>query len=345
MRHPSFIAVAVILVVLIGGAAAVYAYDSAREDVIAEGVAVGDLDLSGMTTPEARATLEKKVERPLRRAVKVRYRGRTFRLSARRARLETDVEGMVREAVARSREGNLISRTARDLSGEGVRAEIEPRVSYSRRAVSRLVRRVKRESDRPAREPTIAWSGTGLSITPGRSGREISGRRLRRQVAQELVLPGARVVRARAKVVKTSTSRADLRRRYPRVITVDRSGYRLRLYRNLEMVESYPIAVGRAGLETPAGLYSIQDKAVDPAWHVPERKWAGRLAGKVIPGGRADNPLKARWMGIYDGAGIHGTDEISSLGTSASHGCIRMSVPAVKELYERVPVGAPVYIS
>jgi lipoprotein-anchoring transpeptidase ErfK/SrfK len=49
-------------------------------------------------------------------------------------------------------------------------------------------------------------------------------------------------------------------------------------------------------------------------------------------------------MGIYDGAGIHGTDQIGSLGTNASHGCIRMSIPEVIELYEKVPVKTPVYI-
>jgi lipoprotein-anchoring transpeptidase ErfK/SrfK len=207
------------------------------------------------------------------------------------------------------------------------------------------VRRVKREFDRPVQEPSIAWSATGLGIEEGQDGRRISAKRLRGQIVRELRLPGSRIVRPRVKVVRTSRSRSDLRRRYPKVITVDRSGYRLRLYRNLKLVESYPIAVGKAGLETPAGLHSIQSKSVDPDWHVPERKWAGKLAGKIIPGGRADNPLKARWMGIYDGAGIHGTDEVSSLGSNASHGCIRMAVPAVKELYDRVPVGAPIYIS
>ncbi len=345
MRHRSLIAVVVILVVLVGGAAGVYAYDSAREDTIARGITAGGVDLGGMRPTEAQVALEEAIERPLRRAVKVRYEGRTFRLTPRRARLETDIEGMVTEAVARSRDGNLISRTARELSGGEVRAELDPRVSYSRPAVARLVRRVKREFDRPAREPSVAWAGTGLDIERGQSGRRINANRLRGQIAQELVLPGARVVRPRAKVVPTSTSRAELRRRYPRVVTVDRSGFTLRFYRNLKLVESYPIAVGQAGLETPAGLHSIQSKAIDPAWQVPERDWAGELAGKTIPGGRADNPLKARWMGIFDGAGIHGTEEVSSLGTNASHGCIRMSVPEVKELYDRVSVGAPVYIS
>ena len=65
----------------------------------------------------------------------------------------------------------------------------------------------------------------------------------------------------------------------------------------------------------------------------------------MVPGGVPDNPLKARWMGIYDGAGIHGTDQVGSLGSAASHGCVRMAIPDVIELYDQVPVGAPVYIA
>ena len=50
-------------------------------------------------------------------------------------------------------------------------------------------------------------------------------------------------------------------------------------------------------------------------------------------------------MGIFAGAGIHGTDEIYSLGSAASHGCIRMAIPDVIELYDQVAVGTPVYIA
>ena len=42
-------------------------------------------------------------------------------------------------------------------------------------------------------------------------------------------------------------------------------------------------------------------------------------------------------MGFFDGAGIHGTDEVSSLGTAASHGCVRMAIPDVIDLYDRGP--------
>ena len=77
---------------------------------------------------------------------------------------------------------------------------------------------------------------------------------------------------------------------------------------------------------------------------MPDSDWAGDLAGTTVPGGVPENPLKARWMGIYDGAGIHGTDDVGSLGTAASHGCVRMAVPDVIELYDQVDVGTPIYI-
>ena len=111
----------------------------------------------------------------------------------------------------------------------------------------------------------------------------------------------------------------------------------------MRLAKTYLIAVGRAGLETPAGLYDINDKQIDPSWHVPNSSWAGSLAGQVIPPG-PDDPLKARWLGFWNGSGIHGTDSVWSLGTAASHGCIRMSIPDVEELYPQVPLHTPIYI-
>ena len=44
-------------------------------------------------------------------------------------------------------------------------------------------------------------------------------------------------------------------------------------------------------------------------WSVPNSPWAGELGGSTVAGGSAANPLKARWMGITNGVGIHGTGE------------------------------------
>lgn len=42
---------------------------------------------------------------------------------------------------------------------------------------------------------------------------------------------------------------------------------------------------------------------------------------------------------------VPGTEDTGSIGNRASHGCIRMTVPDVKELYDRVPTGTPIYIA
>jgi lipoprotein-anchoring transpeptidase ErfK/SrfK len=135
----------------------------------------------------------------------------------------------------------------------------------------------------------------------------------------------------------------DVAARYPSYLTLDRATFTLRLWRDLKLTKTYTVAVGQEGLETPEGLYEIQVKEENPTWHVPESAWAGDLAGQAIPPGPS-NPIKARWMAIYEGAGIHGTEETSSLGSAASHGCVRMAIPDVEELYDQVEVGTPIYI-
>ena len=348
MRTLPLIAAGLTLVCVGGGAAGVYAWDASRDDLIAPGVSAGGVEIGGMRAADARALLQARLAAPLERPLRVRTAGGgpRFSLSASRARLEVDVEGMVQRALARSREGNALTRTLRNVREQRVEAEIPARVSYSRRAVERLVRRAERAIDRPARNARISYSATGLDRVPSSEGVALRARALRRAVERELVRPQSdRLVRAHTARVRPEVATSDLAERYPSFITVDRRRYQLRFFRDLEHVKTYRIAVGQVGLETPSGLYHIQNKAIDPAWSVPDADWAGDLAGKVIPGGRSDNPLKARWMGIYDGAGIHGTDNEGSLGSSASHGCIRMAVPEVKELYRRVEVQTPVFIA
>ena len=136
----------------------------------------------------------------------------------------------------------------------------------------------------------------------------------------------------------------DLARVYGTVITIDRSNFKLRLFKRLKFSRSYGVAVGLPAYPTPTGRFQISNKQVNPAWTAPNSPWAGELAGTTTPGGSAANPLRARWMGIAGGVGIHGTSQEWSIGSRASHGCIRMRVADVINLYPRVPVGTPVLI-
>jgi len=99
----------------------------------------------------------------------------------------------------------------------------------------------------------------------------------------------------------------------------------------------YPVAIGTMDNQW-TGRSFVQSKAKNPSWIPP---WN---TGKVVPGGPG-NPLGAR--ALYLGWSlyrIHGTNAPGSIGTAASHGCIRMHNTHVKDLYERVHLGAPVFV-
>jgi lipoprotein-anchoring transpeptidase ErfK/SrfK len=344
MRHKTFILVATLLFVLVGGAVAAYAYDSSRDDVIANGVTVAGVDVGGMDVDEARVVVAKRLEGPLEQPIAIVRGKRRFNLSAADAGVQADVDGMVDAARQRSRSGTIFSRVARDLSGGEESAEVPARVSYDKAAVRRLVRRVGRGLNRDARDAEVSFPS--LDKVKEQKGRAVKTAMLRRRLAQALTVPGVdRRVTAPVRILRPKVTQADLAEKYPRLLVADRANFQLRFYKNLQLVKSYTVAVGAVGFDTPAGLYHIQNKAVDPAWTVPNSDWAGSLAGTTVPGGSAENPLKARWLGIFDGAGIHGTDQTYSLGSAASHGCIRMAIPDVIELYDQVPVGAPIYIA
>jgi lipoprotein-anchoring transpeptidase ErfK/SrfK len=189
-------------------------------------------------------------------------------------------------------------------------------------------------------------TASGLGTVPAKTGLTVQSERLGGRIMHTLTGASAsRTVTVPVAPVKPKVTTSQLASQYPAYIVIDRSNFRLMLYEHLSLAKTYEIAVGMEGLETPAGLHHIEWKEVDPPWLVPNKAWAGALAGKTIPPGPQD-PLKARFMSFEGGAGIHGIDpsEYSSIGHDASHGCVRMRIPDVIALYSRTPVGTPVYI-
>lgn len=187
--------------------------------------------------------------------------------------------------------------------------------------------------------------GAKLHKAPAREGVAVRLPELEEAIVAELVRPGSDgVLQVPVQTLEPEVTQEQLAGRHPEYIAIDRSSFRLRLYDDLELAKTYTIAVGQAGYATPGGTYEIQTKQVNPTWTAPNAPWTGDLAGQSFPPGPG-NPLKARWMGFLGGAGIHGTDELDSLGTAASHGCIRMAIPDVIELYDHIEVGTPVHIA
>jgi lipoprotein-anchoring transpeptidase ErfK/SrfK len=346
VRTRSFILVAAFLAVLVVSGGALYAYDHARANEIAPGIEVGGVALGGLTPDQARARLEREILRPLEQPIVVHHADKTWKLGPREARLRADLGAMVDEALARSRTGNIFARSWRSLSGKRMDDDLRPTVQYSDAAVIRLIDKVRKSVERPAKDARVKIDGAGVDTIAGVEGLAVAASQLHRQIDAAITSTTAsRTFVATTRHTQPKVTTADLKRKYDTVIVVNRSQFRLRLFKGLKPKQTYGIAVGQVGLETPAGQYTIANKAINPAWHVPNSPWAGDLAGKVIPGDDPSNPIKARWLGIFDGVGIHGTSDDASIGHNASHGCIRMHIPDVERLYDEVPVGSAVYIA
>jgi lipoprotein-anchoring transpeptidase ErfK/SrfK len=344
MGRKSWIAVAavvVLVVALVGGA---YAYDSAQKDKIADGVTVAGVDVGGLDQSEAEAAVRRHLLKPLRHSLKVSYDGESWKLDGAKLKVRADVSDAVEKAVEESQDGGLPTRLVRYVTGGEVDAKIGADIAYSQRAINRFVRHVAEEINREPEDASVDPAADSLEVVSGKPGRKVRDVALSKDLEDAVLNAEApRTIVASVHSTKPEVTTKDVASKYPSYLTLDRSSFTLRLWKNLKLAKTYTVAVGMEGLETPEGTYEIQEKEENPSWHVPDSAWAGDLAGQVIPPGPAD-PIKARWMAIYEGAGIHGTEETESLGSAASHGCVRMSIPDVEELYDQVEVGTPIFI-
>ena len=346
MRKALVISALAVVVLAGSAAAALQRYDTSRSDEIAEGISVAGVDVGGMTVAEARAAVRAEVARRLDRPLRITHRKRSFTIEPALMDVRTNVDALLQSAMAESREGNFLTRSLRDLTGRTDETNLELEVEYSQDAVARVVAGIRREVQRPVRDATSSASFAGVQITPAQTGIALRPRVLSKEIADHLVSPdSSRRFAVPVRSVKPKVTTKELQARYNHFIAISRSRRELRLFVNQRLVKTYRVGIGAAGFDTPAGEYEVESMAANPAWYVPNSEWAGDLAGKVIPGDDPSNPIKARWMGFYDGAGIHGTADEASIGTAASHGCIRMLIPDVIDLYERVPLHTPLSIA
>jgi lipoprotein-anchoring transpeptidase ErfK/SrfK len=345
----AIIAVTALVAVLAALVVAVVVYDHGREDTIGQGVTIGGVDVSGLKRAAAAAKLRRAILTPLSQPVTVDHGSQRWRLSAREAKVATNLDATVDEALARSRDGNIVQRTWRNVTGKELGARLEPQVTFSDQAVVRMLDRVRKAINRPAMNATIKFSLGGPTTTPSHEGLALDASTLHQKIKAALVAPDAeRRFSAVTHHVEPKVSTEQLVAQNSTSLVVNRSAFKLTVFKDLKPVKTYSVAIGAVGLDTPAGLYHIQNKAVNPAWTEPNSDWVPKAdRGKIIPGGTPENPLKSRWLGIFNGAGIHGVDpsEYGTIGHAASHGCVRMRISDVEDLYPRVPVGAPIFIA
>jgi lipoprotein-anchoring transpeptidase ErfK/SrfK len=173
-----------------------------------------------------------------------------------------------------------------------------------------------------------------------RTGRTLDQDAATKALLKVLREPNRSDVKLRLRPVAPKVTEKDL----GKSIEIDKSVNRLWLYDGLKVVKSYRVATAKAGFVTPSGTWQVAYKAVNPAWHNPDPNGWGKGMPLVIPPGPG-NPLGTRALALdAPGILIHGSYATGSIGSYASHGCIRMAIWDAEDIFPRVPVDTRVLI-
>lgn len=291
---------------------------------IATGVTIAGVNVAGLTGVQAREAVLAQHVAPRRAALVAVFRGRRVPISPVRAGYAADVRYAVRAALNFGRGRPVVP---------AVDVPLRQTVNLSR--TRGILAHHARRLDLAPRDAAVAFSGTRPVVRRPRLGVRIDVGRGARMLRDVIVARDRAVVALPSRRVRPAVTRV------PPAVLIERNRFRLTLFRNGAR-ESFGVAVGQSVYPTPTGSFSIVTKQVDPTWFPPSSPWAAGL-GPVPPG--VSNPLGTRWMGTSaPGIGIHGTPQAGSIGSAASHGCIRMRIPDAEYLYDRIQIGTLVKI-
>lgn len=321
--------IALLACLLLGLAAALPTGAATPEPRVAAGVTLAGVPVAGLSRAELLERIDARIARPLARRLTVRVADKRVSVLPRDAGVAVKPDLLAARALA-SRPNTAIP--------------VVPTLRAS--AAPDLVQRTADAAWHAPVNSRVIYRIRYLRATRSRPGRKLVQRgRLQARIVAALLSPtGTRELRAMTGEVRPEINARRLRQITGAIVTVSRSERRARLFSHFKLVRKYRVAVGQGGYPTPRGLFAVKLKQVNPSWSVPNSGWAGELAGQTIPGGDSRNPIVSRWIGFTGAVGFHGTNDLSSLGSSASHGCIRMAPWAVRHLYRRVRIGTPVFV-
>jgi lipoprotein-anchoring transpeptidase ErfK/SrfK len=311
--------------------------DWRTREILPPGSTIAGVDVSGMTRQAAREHIARDVAAPLADPITVRHGDRSFTLDASSV-VEVDVDAMV-DAAFRPRAASTLTERMTDRFFErtpGGSSDLS--VALDEDALATWLERTAASIETTAADADLTLDSGTVVVRPSRIGMSLDTTATATALRSALT-NGTRNVHAVVRSTEPTVTEADL----GPAILVDISERRLYLYERGALAKTYGVAVGTPSHPTPRGEFEITQKRYMPTWGNPGSAWAANMPSYIGPG--PNNPLGTRALNLnVGGIRIHGTNIDSSIGTAASHGCMRMHRWDIEELYERVEVGTPVYV-
>ena len=337
-RRVLVVTVLAVGLVVVGSAAAT-ARVKGSADRMLRGVRVDGVDVGGMTRQQALETVQRHVTPKLQSQVTVMADKRRFTVTPARLGRVAEVSQTVDRALE-ARELPWIAKVWYRVTGQSANRNMPMRYNDNSARVAAFVRSVARKADRTVQDATIKLTNGRLEVRHAHSGWSLDQAAARPMVASALAAGHATGVTMPAHVVRPKVTD----RQAGATIAIDKGSNRLTLYKGLKVVKRYPVATAKPGFSTPSGTWKVIDKIVNPSWHNPHPNGWGAGMPLVIPPGPG-NPLGTRALRLNSpGILIHGTFNAGSVGTYASHGCIRMRIADSVDLFPRVPTGTKVLV-
>ena len=333
------IAVGIVLLALGGVSYAAYRYDRASSDQILPGVTIAGTDVGGMTRIEAFQAVQRSVQQRLAQPLTVRAADGTWKTTPAELGRSADVEAAVDQALQASDSVGFITRVWHRLREEPVDISIDLSFQDGGTGVAALVSSIADDVAQTPRDASVSVVDGDVTFVHSRPGHAV-GTNVATKRLQAALDEGAASVRLPIKTVKPKVPDSKI----GKTIVVDRTINQLSLYDGFDLEKTYPVATAAAGYVTPPGEWTIIDKRENPTWTNPApTTWGADLPAFIPPG--PGNPLGTRALYLNaSGIRIHGTEDVSSIGTHASHGCIRMLMSDVEEIYPLVPIGTRVIV-
>ena len=318
-------------------------YDRSHRDELLPGVMIGSVAAGD----EDAGAIVKRFDSGLadlgREEIRIVAGPRQITLSLSEMGLRSDA----REAVARAQEKaddmGLMSRLSHRLRDTPVNQRYAVRYRVDRAAVRRGLAELAAKVERAPVDAKIDTSTGFVRIVPAVDGRGLD---LDKATALTFDLGEQRAngLSTETEVTAPLVTTKPKVTGYDDVILVRTAENKLYHYENGVLARTYAVATGTPQYPTPKGSFKVVLKRRLPTWVNPDPSGWGKSLPKSIPPG-PNNPLGTRALNLNSpGIRIHGTTNIRSLGTPASHGCIRMAMPDVEALFEKVDVNTPVVI-
>ncbi|MFN2389093.1 MAG: L,D-transpeptidase family protein [Actinomycetota bacterium] len=335
------IAIAVLFGLALVGAAGVsyagYDYSQDYEGRILPRTRIAGVDVSGMTPEQALEEVHAAIRPQLTRRIEVTWGERSWTVTPKKLGARNDAAAAVEAALSASRQTTFFQKAKMRVLGDELSFERDIAITYPRQGARGFIEGLASNIDQEARDASIDYSTGWVEIAPERTGQRVLVDRSRAALLRALRTGDSKVQLAVDELEPEVTTDS-----FDQILLLRIGENKLYLYDDGAITHEWPVATGQPEYPTPTGQYYITEKRYMPTWVNPDPEgWGASMPAEIPPG--PGNPLGTRALNwSADAIRFHGTSADYSIGYNASHGCVRMHMSDVEQLYDLVEVGTPI---